>query len=361
MVEGDVMDGEITLAIVARPIPVHAVSATIVIAVAATETKALARKGGLKAAVEMSVVMEEVVHVETVLAVAAVRDDRTKGLATTRMAVAIRASGQKGPAQIATSDAGMLRVLPAATRVNVVRLAKAVPSRLLASNQMGAVIADPISTAATRHGPRRPFRRTILATGLRVPKRTATGLMVSAGNVAANVAAVVDADAVDAAAVAVVRAVVARVARWADRPRVGRRKVGRKTRSPRRPHRYRRLTVVTNRVGTKANTTGVVRVVASHIRASSRTSAKRSRRSPARLLRRPERRQASSGSRRSRGVSLHRSSGSPHLRNASRPHRSESRHVRNASRRLSSGSRRRSFASRSHRPSFARLPRRLSM
>jgi hypothetical protein len=98
--------------------------------------------------------------------------------------------------------------------------------------------------------------------------------MVSAGNVEANVVADVDADAVDAAAVAVVRAVVARVARWADRPRVGRRKVGRKTRLPRRPHRCRRLTVVTNWVGTKVNTTVVVRVVVSHIRASSQTHAK---------------------------------------------------------------------------------------
>jgi hypothetical protein len=171
------MDGEITLAIVARPIPVHAVTATIVIAVAATETKELARKVGLraavamKAAVGMSVVME-VVHVETVRAVAAVRDDRTRALATTRMAVAIRDSGPKGPGQIVISDVGMLRVLPAATRANAVTgLARAVsssrphaPIRPADSTRMDATIADPVPTAATNHGRRRPFRRTILAT-----------------------------------------------------------------------------------------------------------------------------------------------------------------------------------------------------
>ncbi len=53
----------------------------------------------------MSVVME-VVHVETARAVAAVRDDRTRALATTRMAVAIRASGQKARGSIATKGAG---------------------------------------------------------------------------------------------------------------------------------------------------------------------------------------------------------------------------------------------------------------
>jgi hypothetical protein len=98
--------------------------------------------------------------------------------------------------------------------------------------------------------------------------------MVSAENVGANVVADVDADAVDAAAVAVVRVAIARVARWADRPQVGRRKAGRKTRSPRRAHRYRRLTAVTNMVGTKVNTTVVVRLVASQVRASNRTHAK---------------------------------------------------------------------------------------
>jgi hypothetical protein len=125
MVEADVMDGEIILAIATRRIPVHAATATIVIAVAATETKELARKVGLRAAVAMKAAVAmggvmEVVHVETVRAVAAVRDDRTRALATTRMAVAIRDSEPKAPGQIVMSDVGRLRVSPAATRVNAV-------------------------------------------------------------------------------------------------------------------------------------------------------------------------------------------------------------------------------------------------
>ena len=85
MAEVGVMDGGIILAIVTSPIPVHAASATIVIVLPATGMKVPARKVEMKAAVAMNVVME-VAHVVTARAVAAVRDDRTKALAATRMA-----------------------------------------------------------------------------------------------------------------------------------------------------------------------------------------------------------------------------------------------------------------------------------
>jgi hypothetical protein len=298
MVADGVTDGEIILAIAIRPIPGHAATATIAIGVAkdATGTKVLVLKVGMTAVVAMTVVTE-VVHVVTARAVAAVRDDRTRMRAVSRVnakpeasietvdaarpavstvvaLVATKVNGLKAQARTATKVAGMLRGLPVAvTKGNTAtRSARVVATRAVASTRMRAMIAEATSTVATLHGRTRASRRTISATGAerresreapaarrgatgsKVPKRTATDPTVSGRNAMASVVAVVDADAVDAAA-----AVVARVeiARWADRPQKA---VGQKTHLSRRLRRCRRLTVATNMAGAKANTTVVVRV-----------------------------------------------------------------------------------------------------
>lgn len=283
MVEDGVTDGEIILAIAIRPIPVHAAIATIAIGVVkdATGTKVLVLKVGMTAVVAMTAVME-VVHVGTARAVAAVRDDRTRTVAVSRVnekvaapietlhagsqvvSTAMALVATKGrvaslAASIATRAAGIPQALPAApTKGNAAtRAARAAPSKAAASTRMRATIVGATLTAVTQRRRTRASHRTISGTGSKAPKRTAMGPTVSARSVAANVAVVADADADGAAVVAVARVEIAR----ADHLRVDRRKAaGQRTRLPRKLHRYRRLTAATNMVGAKANTTVVVRV-----------------------------------------------------------------------------------------------------
>ena len=271
MVGDGATDGEIILAIAIRPIPAHAATATIAIGVAkgATGTKVLVLKVGMTAVVETSVVTE-VVHVVTARAVAAVRDDRTRMHAVSRdnakPEAPIETVHAASPAVstvvvlVVTKDsvenpADSNATVHGASKVNAaMQRAKDEPSKPVASTRTRAMIAGLPSTVATRHGRTRVSRRTISGTGSKAPKRTATDPTVSGRNAMASAVAVVDADAVDAAAVVVVRV---EIAKWADRPRKA---VGQRTRLPRRLRRCRRLTVATNMVRAKANTTVVVRV-----------------------------------------------------------------------------------------------------
>lgn len=311
MVEDGVTDGEIIRAIAIRPIPVHAATATIAIGVAkdATGTKVLVLKVGMTAVAAMTAVTG-VVHVVTARAVAAVRVDRTKAGAVSRVNV-------KRVASIATPRAARPAVStampPAGTKGHVVRLAdsiatalvaikgravslvdstatraganpqaqsaaptkgnaatrapRAAPIKAAASTRMGATIAEATLTAATQRRRTRGSHPTISGTGSKAPMPTAMGRTAIARSVAANVVAGVDVDAVDAAVVAAARVEIARE----DHLRVDCRKAaGQRTRSPRRLHRCRRPTV-TNMVAAKANTTVVARVVAKG--ASNRPSA----------------------------------------------------------------------------------------
>lgn len=298
MVEDGVTGGEIIRAIAIRPIPAHAVTATIAIGVAKDETgtKVPVLKVGMTAVAAMTAATG-VVHVVTARAGAAVRVGRTKPVAVSRVNVkrvasiatpraarpaastAMASAGTKGhvvslaasivTALVVTKGRAVSLVDSTATRAGgnpqaqsaaptkgnaATRAARAAPIKAAASTRMGAVIVEATLTAVTQRRRTRDFHPTISGTGSKAPIPTAMGRTVIARSVAANGVAGVDADAVDAAVVAAARVEIARE----DHLRVDSRKAaGQRTRSPRRLHRCRRPTV-TNMVGAKANTTVVV-------------------------------------------------------------------------------------------------------
>jgi hypothetical protein len=214
-----------------------------------------------------------VVRVTVRLSVAAIVKDRaarvatSRALAPTRVRVLIRMSGLSRLArEAASTKARELRLagirtgartpVPAQTRaVGLIRGAgstlahaatQAAPIRLdgliraRAPNRSGALI----KTIGRTKGLYATISVTALPTAL-VPTPTAMRLVVVSAQIAmvVNAVAAEDADAADAAVVAEAKAGIATVHRRAEHLRaLGRRLPGQKTRLPRKPRRYRRVT-----------------------------------------------------------------------------------------------------------------------
>jgi hypothetical protein len=125
-----------------------------------------------------------------------------------------------------------------------------VATRLRAPNKAAT------STGAARVRPKRASRRMTSAIALKEPKATVPPVIGRSGMAAA----VADADAADAVAVAVERVAIVKAARWAERPTpAGQKAVDPTTRSALSQALLRRATVTISTVEAKANTTVVMK------------------------------------------------------------------------------------------------------
>ncbi|MDB6088261.1 MAG: hypothetical protein JWN85_1045 [Gammaproteobacteria bacterium] len=249
-----------------------ATAAVATIVIAASAVKAVSAVRGFEQRVAAEAAATEVVRVTVRPSVAATVKDRVARVATSRALAPtrVRASRMSGLSRLAREAAsikarelrfagirtGAPTPVPAQTRA--VELTRGAGStRAHAATQAAPIRPDGLIRARAPNrsgaliktiGRTKALYATISATALPtalVPTSTAMRPVVVSAQIAmvANVVAAEDADAADAAVAAEAKAGIATVHRRAEHLRaLGRRLPGQKTRLPRKPRRYRRVT-----------------------------------------------------------------------------------------------------------------------